>query len=204
MTVTSNPSILLFSLLSVCGSAQNQLYDNFEGNKAVHYVSKTGVLDTAFQNPAPDKINGSARCAKYIRNAKQKYDHIKLRPTGRLSDVTPYASYLGTAPMIKMKIYSTAPIGTMVEIQLGKISNTPYPQGTHSQYQAFTTLTDAWEVLEFRFAEVPAGSETASNEVNQLTLLFDPGSSNRYTFYFDELTGPAITSENLITENKKK
>ena len=204
MTVTHIPSALLFLLLSVYGTAQNQLYDDFEGSRSVHYVSKTGTLDTAFHNPSPDKINGSEKCAKYIRNAKQKYDHIKLRPMGNLTDVTAYASYLGTAPMIKMKVFSTAPIGTMVEIQFGKVSNTPYPQGTHSQYQAFTTVTNAWEVLEFRFAEIPAGSETASNEINQLTLLFDPGSANRYTFYFDELSGPAILSENLITENKKK
>jgi hypothetical protein len=180
------------------------VYDNFEGNSLVIYDSKTGSLDADFKNPAPDQVNGSTFCAKYVRNAKKQYDYLKIKPNGKLSDVTPYASYLGTAPKIKLKIFTDAPVGTLVEIQLGKVSKDPYPQAIHSQYQAYTTTTNAWEELEFVFAQTPAGSETSATEVNMVTLMFDPNSSSRYIFYFDELVGPTIISDVVATEPKKK
>lgn len=204
-----NGLLLLSLFISAAGYSQSQNYDDFEGNKVIHYVAKTGTLDTAFKNPAPDSINKSARCAKYIRNAKHKYDYIKLRPAGTFANVAAYTSFTGGTPAIKMKVYTNAPAGTLVEIQLGKISATPYPAGTHSQFQAFTTVSNRWQELDFRYIQTPAGSETTAEEVNQITIMFDPESGSRYTFYFDDLSGPpvapgALTATNHNTNKKKK
>jgi hypothetical protein len=101
-----------------------------------------------------------------------------------------------------MKIYTSAPVGTLIEILLGsKGRNNEYPAGTNSQYQAYTTVSNAWEVVQFKFSQIPKGSETSTNEVDQLTLLFNPNSLNSDTYYFDEIIGPPLTQDNLETES---
>jgi hypothetical protein len=204
--------LVLISALIFCipeGNSQNQVYDDFEGTKVLRYASKNGVLDTMVNNPAPNEINKSAKCAMYVRNRAQKFDNIKMPLNGIMSDVSAYATYLGIPPKIKMKIYTTAPAGTLVEILLGdKNLNNTYPGGTNSQYQAHTTVTGAWEELEFKFAQIPEGSETPTTGINQVTLLFNPNSASSDTYYFDEISGPAVmVSEKQpekVTEQKKK
>jgi hypothetical protein len=196
-------SAFIFQMTSLL--AQNQTYDDFEGNKSLHYSSKNGVLDTAVKNPAANDVNKSAKCAMYIRNRAQKFDNIKMPLHGKLTDVSPYATYLGVPPKLKMKVYTTAPVGTMIEILLGdKSKNNTYPGGTNSQYQAYTTVSGAWEELEFKFAQIPEGSETPTTGVDQVTLLFNPNSTSSDTYYFDEISGPAIISNTVKPLNTTK
>lgn len=183
------------------------IYDNFEGSKVIHYHEKSGVLDTLVANPAPNKVNTSSTCALYVRNRSKKFDNIKMKLSSNLSDVSPYATYLGEPPKLKMKIYTSAPAGTLVEILLGsKRGNSDYPAGTNSQYQAYTTVTNAWEELEFMFSQIPQGSETATTEIDQVVLLFSPNSSTSDTYYFDEITGPGLvvsTPDKIVQPDNK-
>lgn len=186
-------------------TSQNQTYDDFEGTKVLYYAYKNGVLDTMVQNPAPNDVNKSEKCAMYVRNRAQKFDNIKMPLNGKLTDVSPYATYLGVPPRLKMKIYTTAPVGTLVEILLGdKSKNNTYPGGTNSQYQAHTTVSGQWEELEFKFAQIPEGSETPTNGVDQVTLLFNPNSASADTYYFDEISGPAVIPDNNQKEKEKQ
>ncbi len=190
-------TLLLFAFLIYAGSAnsQSQTYDDFEGKKFVSYGSKNGVMDTVAKNPAPGGLNTSAKCAMYVRNRSKKFDNIKMNVSGKLSDAGTYATYTGIPPKIKLKVYTTAPVGTLVEILLGdKQGNNAYPEGTHSQFQAHTTVSNAWEELEFKFAQIPEGSKTTASQVNQITLLFNPNSSSSDTYYFDDLSGPAVVA----------
>ncbi len=183
------------------------IYDNFEGSKVIHYHEKSGVLDTLAANPAPNKINPSATCALYVRNGSKKFDNIKMKLPSNLSDVSAYATYLGEPPKLKMKIYTSAPAGTLVEILLGsKRGNSDYPAGTNSQYQAFTTVSNAWEELEFKFSQIPQGSETSTTEIDQVVLLFNPNSSTSDTYYFDEISGPGLvvsTPDKIVQPDNK-
>lgn len=184
-----------------------QIYDDFEGTKVVYYAWKNGIIDTTVKNPSPNNINNSSRCAKYIRNKGQKFDNIKMPLNGNLTDISAYTTYSGVPPKLKMKVYTTAPAGTMVEILLGNKSlNNTYPAGTNSQFQAYTSVSGEWEELEFKFAQIPEGSETSSTGVDQVTLLFSPNTNTSDTYYFDEITGPAVISpkpETLIKNQKK-
>lgn len=202
-------SILLFSLFfiqpGVVMNNQPQVYDNFEGDKSLIY-GKNAALDTIAKNPSPNSINKTEKCAKYIRNSTKKFDNIKMSFIGKLSDVSSYATYLGVPPKIKMKIYTNAPVGTLVEILLGsKGRNNEYPEGTNSQYQARTTVSNAWEELEFKFAQIPEGSATSATQIDQLTLLFDPNSVSADIYYFDDITGPSIEkpAAEIIKKNDK-
>jgi hypothetical protein len=188
-------SLVLAALLLITASGYAQeIFDDFEGSSRVNYcVPKNwGKLDTS-ANPAPDKINPSQRCAKYKRS-RQKYDYIKVTPNTRMPEIASYASYDGSAPKITLKVNTNAPPGTLVEIQFGKKTGNAYPEGTHSQFQAYTSVSGEWETLEFKYSQTPKGSETQARHVDQMTLLFAPGTNHTYVFYFDDLTGPASDS----------
>jgi len=190
--------LLLSAILIQAGalSGQSLMYDNFDGNRSVRYDERTGVLDSLAKNPQTNEINGSAKCALYVRNAGKKFDNIKMELPANLIDVSAYATYLGEPLKLKMKIYTTAPVGTLVEILLGRKSgNNDYPAGTNSQYQVYTTVTNAWEQLEFKFSQIPQGSETSTSQIDQVTLLFNPNSSTSDTYYFDEVTGPGLVAK---------
>lgn len=193
--------MLLFSFVLLYANSiisQSVCYDNFEGTKYLFYTEKSGVLDTLAINPAPNFIDSSKMCALYVRNRSKKFDNIKMSLSGKLSNVENYATYLGNPPQITMKIYTAAPVGTLIEILLGsKGRNNEYPAGTNSQYQAYTTVSNAWEVVNFKFSQIPNGSETSFVEIDQITLLFDPNSTNSDTYYFDDITGPPLNKNGI-------
>lgn len=165
-------------------------------------LKKAGKLDSAFLNPAPSSVNSSATCARYERS-RIRFDNIKMSLSGKLTGINAYATYLGTPLKIKLKVFTTAPVGTLVEIHLGKNLGNAYPEGTHSQYQAITTISGKWEELEFKFSQIPKGSQTPATEVNQVTLLFNPYVNSGEMFYFDDLTGPTILNSGAVSSNEK-
>lgn len=201
---------LLLAQLFLSGSlfSQASLYDDFEGHRFVSYGERSGVLDSMAKNPAPNEVNSSARCALYVRNGSKKFDNIKMSLNKSISDVDKYATYLGIPPKFKLKVYTSAPPGTLVEILLGsKKGNNDYPAGTHSQYQAYTKTSNKWEELEFLFSQIPQGSETSAAQIDQVVLLFNPNSSNSDTYYFDDLTGPTLgtpTASNMAVEEQQE
>lgn len=197
---------LLIALFSFSGLIKAQkVYDDFEGNRLLNYGERTGVLDSSAKNPAPNSVNGSSKCGLYVRNGAKKFANIKMSIPQKLTGVDAYATYLGIPPKLKLKVYTSAPVGTLVEILLGsKRGNNDYPAGTHSQYQAYTTKTNEWEELEFKFSQIPQGSETSDTQIDQVVLLFNPNSSTSDTYYFDDLTGPAVAAgaDNLSAPGK--
>src|SRR5687767_716863 len=116
MTTRKNPQFfnkqlknysLIFALCFLHGGlgAQGHVYDNFEGTKVLYYGERFGVLDTAAKNPAPNDVNGSAKCGLYVRNGTKKFANIKMNLPKRITAVEAYATYLGIPPQIKMKVY---------------------------------------------------------------------------------------------------
>jgi hypothetical protein len=180
--------------------SQGVVFDNFEGTKFLYYGERTGVLDTLAKNPAPNKINASEKCGLYVRSGAKKFANIKMNLLQLPGNVAAYATYLGIPPKIKMKVYTSAPPGTLIEVLLGsRNGNNDYPAGTHSQYQAYTTVSNQWEELEFLFSQIPQGSETSASQINQAVLLFNPNSSTSDTYYFDDLRLPAPSETDSVS-----
>jgi hypothetical protein len=187
--------LLCFTVvLMVTGSVRSQMiYNNHEG-KAYHtFGQRNGILDTTAVNPKPCEVNNSETCVKYRRSKEEIYDNIKLELNSSLTNVMSFATYEGNPPKIKMKVFTSAPVGTPIEIQLGKKNEIAYPDGIHSQYEAVTKKQNEWEVIEFMFSQIPEGSKVNDNEVDQITILFAPKSETGFVFYYDDLTGPELT-----------
>ncbi|MGZ4049655.1 MAG: T9SS type A sorting domain-containing protein, partial [Bacteroidia bacterium] len=144
-------------------------------------------------------VNSSTLCGMYVRDSASNYDNMKIYPNSKLVDVSPYATF--TSLKIKMKIYSTAPVGTVVQLQLGSKNDDTYPAGVNSEYLASTSVKNAWQILTFDFWQIPSGSMVASTDVDKFVLLYHPGSYERDTMYFDDLTGPELAANSIQTES---
>lgn len=180
------PVFLLFQ-----HSPAQQNYNDFEGNSVAGFGPHTGILDSLALNPDVMFINMSARCAKYIR-AKIPYDNLNIYPHSKLDNVTPWAANSIPTPKIKIKVYTNAPVGTVILLQLGSRNDNAYPSGVHSEYLTMTSAQNGWQELEFNFWQMPLGSLVSPDNVDKIVLLLDPGNNSNYTMFFDDLTGPNL------------
>jgi hypothetical protein len=177
------------SILAITKAASGQHnYCDFEGNKSISFAFWNGQLDTMKPNPATNPVNISAHCGKYIRDTA-RYDNIVMLPYSTLMDVTPYAIAGTGAPKFQLKVYSSAPAGMRVDLNIGARSNTVYPAGIHSIYSATTTTQHAWELLTFNFVQTPPGSSTTPTSIDKILLFFHPNSHVKDTIYFDDPSG---------------
>lgn len=181
----------IFSLIIIQNVTGQQNYCDFEGSKVISFGLSTGILDSFAFNPGPDSINTSSFCAKYYRNTSV-YDIIRLYPDMKLTDVSSYANNSTQAPKTTMKVYSSAPVGSQIQLQLGKKSIDSFPAGTHSSYVTTTTVQNAWQEVTFYYYESPAGSMVLPTEIDKIILLFNPLSTSMEIIYFDDLSGPPL------------
>jgi hypothetical protein len=193
----------LLALFFFTGAASFAQQNYTDDKRFRRFGPRNGVLDSASVNPSKTELSRDESVIKYDRSNSVTYDNIKIYPTRRLADVSAYATHTGNPPKIKMKVYSNAPPGTRVEIQLGKKGDDSYPGGVHSQYQALTTTRNQWEELTFQFTEIPQGSHVAPTDIDKITLLFDPNSNSSYTFYFDDLIAPPMAPDNTVSKQEQ-
>jgi hypothetical protein len=182
--------ILLFVLFPKGHAQQN--YNDFEGGKYSFFGFYSGTLDSMSLNPAPNPVDSSVHCAKYIRDNATLYDNLQIHPNNELVDISPYANGGISAMKITMKLYTTAPVGTMIQLQLGSSSIPSYPAGVHSEYMAITTAQNAWQNVTFNFSQITPGGTVSPTNIDKIVMLFRPNSNTSDTVYFDDLTGPSI------------
>ena len=143
------------------------------GTTARHFFDFESAIMTSLPNPDIDVDNGSANVGKIVRYLGAPYGGSKITFTNNLDFVN--------SPVITMKVWTSAPIGTNVTLKAEK----PF---WGEERSAQTTKTEEWETLSFDFTNAPTDMPT-------LALLFDfvAGSSNvgdgsaTSTFYFDEI-----------------
>ena len=185
------------ALLAVGPHASAQtLYDNFENTRLVSYPVAQGTFTQNAANPGSTAVNSSPTCALYTRDGGQQYAVIVVKPNNaRMADVSAYSA--GTK-RISVKFRSPA-VGVVVQavLQNGTKSNTnKYPEGKYAgDFQATTTVANAWEILTFTFTAAGAGNfdpTVTATDIDQMVLLVAPNSSNAATYYLDDLTGPEL------------
>jgi beta-glucanase (GH16 family) len=160
------------------------VYEDFESNRTLTYAG-TGTLTPAVANPGSAAPNTSAKVGKYVRAASQQYDvlNIKQLPIDNAND------FVVGRKKIYVDVYTTAPVGSKVTIQLENstvTTSTNFPSGRHSAYRAFTTVQNRWETLEFDYEQTLDGG-TSVLSINNVAVLFQPSSYTGDTYYFDNV-----------------
>ncbi|MDF1697755.1 MAG: T9SS type A sorting domain-containing protein [Saprospiraceae bacterium] len=149
---------------------------------------ESGVVDTDFlnfggasasviSNPQMDDDNPSPTVCQIVRDGGDFWAGSKIFIEETID--------LSTEWHISMKVYTTAPIGTRIKLELENASGR-----TNLDY--LTTSTGTWETASWNFYG-------QANDYNRIQVMFDFGNigdgSTTSTFLFDDVmqvTGPAI------------
>lgn len=142
------------------------------------FTNFDGGTGTRVANPASGGINTSANVGRMVRNGGQVWAGAYLTITANVD--------FSVNPVICMKVYTTAPIGTNVSFKMEGCGG-----GCSNEIAAFTSFSGTWETLCWDFT----GSPTI---YNRLVLLFDLGNigngSSASTFFFDDIEQLVVLS----------
>jgi len=167
-------TLMMVVLMVSFGYSQVSLPIDFEGGTPVtaDFTDFDGGVATVEANSVSGGINTSATVAKLVRNGGEVWAGSKIALTSTL-DFT-------TDNKIRMNVYTDAPIGTAVAF---KIEN--FDGSLFVEVPGVTTVTGAWETLEWDFTGAPAAT------YDNLVFLFDLGNvgdgTATSTFYFDDI-----------------
>ena len=174
---------LLLSLFVFSVGFSQSLPIDFEGDVTTSdFVNFDGGIATVTANPSMSGINNSNTVAQIVRDGGATYGGSKILLDDNLD--------FSVLTKITMKVYTTAPVGTVVKF---KLEGT----GTAVDVDAFTTVSGTWETLEWVFVGT-------ANDLNEIVFMFDFGNlgdgTASSTFYFDDVeqvmgpTAPVPTS----------
>lgn len=148
-------------------------------------LSNTGTYSVV-DNPLAAGVNTSALSARYIRNSLEQYDIIAYKTSG-IADAD---SYTSKTKKFYIDVYTAAPIGTQLILQLENSSvatSSNYPLGRHSRYLGTTTVQNQWQRIALEMLDAPDPS-AAANSVDKLVLLFASNTFTGDTFYYDNFS----------------
>ena len=160
----------LLILLSINLGFSQSLPIDFEGDvSTTDFVDFDGGTGIVTSNPNPSGINTSSSVGQIIRDGGAIFGGSKILLTNNLD--------FSVLTKLTMKVYTTAPVGTTVKFKLEG-------SGPAVDVDAFTTVSGAWETLEWIFVGT-------ANNLNELVFMFDFGNigdgTATSTFYFDDV-----------------
>ncbi|MCP2028282.1 beta-glucanase (GH16 family) [Flavobacterium sp. HSC-32F16] len=173
-----------------------KIQEDFQTNRNVVYGNKTGVLTEAVANPSATGINTSALVGRYVRNSSELYDVFNIKNVV----ISNANDYVYGRKRISFDLYTSAPVGTKVSLQLENSNVTTainYPLGRHSGYKATTTVQNKWETIEFEFEKI-IDPNTSALTINNVALLFESNSNSGATYYFDNLLTRATPEKPIV------
>ncbi len=161
---------LVLSLFTIAFGFSQSLPFNFEGDvTTADFVDFDGGTATVVANPSVSGINTSNTVARIVRDGGAIFAGAKILLTDNLD--------FSVLTKISMKVYTTAPVGTTVKFKLEG-------GGPSVDFNAITTVTGAWETLEWIFVGTP-------NNLNEIVFMFDYGNigdgTANSTFFFDDI-----------------
>jgi len=159
---------LTFLFLSLFAQGQSLPIDFESDVTSSDFVDFDGGEGSVVENPQSDAINSSDKVGKIVRDGGAIWAGSKIP----LDDNIDFS----LNSTIVMKVFTTAPVGTIVKFKLEGSGQT--------ERDAKTTVSNAWEELKWDFTSTP-------NNLNELVFMFDFGSTGNgaesSTFYFDDV-----------------
>ena len=141
------------------------------------FINFSGSTASIISNPQIDGINTSNTVCQIVRDGGEYYAGSKIFIDSPID--------LSTLWHISMKVYTTAPVGTRIKLELENVSG-----ATSLDY--LTTVSGAWETASWNF-------DGQANDYDRIQFLFDFGNvgdgTTTSTFLFDDVqqfAGPAI------------
>ncbi len=167
-------------------------FENFDEPATVTLANTTGTLNEV-SNPAANPVNSSAVSGEYVRNSGELYDLIVYQT----NNITNASQYVQKEKKFYIDIYTTAPVGTEIILQLETDNATAsnFPAGRHSRYGATIKENNNWQRLEFNLLDRPDAS-AADTGITSMILLFNSNSYTGDTYYYDNLDSYNVETGN--------
>ncbi len=154
------------------------------GQVDTDFLNYNGAIASIIPNPQMDSNNMSNTVAQVVRSGGEYFAGSKVFLDNTID--------LSTLWQISMKVYTTAPVGTRIKLELENASGT-----TNLDY--LTTVSGAWETATWNF-------DGKANDYDRIQFLFDFGNvgdgTTTSTFLFDDIkqeTGPPIPEPTATT-----
>ncbi|MDH3652092.1 MAG: glycoside hydrolase family 16 protein, partial [Saprospiraceae bacterium] len=157
--------------------------ENFDDPANIEFNFASGAFSDEVANPGASEINDSPLCGKYDRNVAETFD-VLIYDVDILTDVAPY---LTDDKRFFIDVYTDAPVGTTILMQLENDTRSQpqnFPSGRHSRFEARTSIQGAWERLHLTLLDQP-DPNTPNTAIDQIVFLFASNTSSSNTFYFD-------------------
>ncbi|WP_375418938.1 T9SS type A sorting domain-containing protein [uncultured Hymenobacter sp.] len=181
------------------------LLDNYENTRLVAYLPlpDQGVLTENVANPAVSAGNNSPTVASFVRaSSTAQYSTIAIRTkSGKFADVSAYRT---GGQRLSLKFLSPGP-GTRVLMVFQDFAKVDYPAGNYAGdfFATTTAAANTWETLTFEFEPGTSGVSfdptVMATDIDQIALIFAPGTDSGATFFFDDLMGPALAGTATAT-----
>ena len=179
--------------------------EDFENNRHLNYVEKSGEFVSDNPNVAPALMGGmydgvanpyteganpSARCGMYMRNAVETYDYFIALPAGGFTNLNDYTSGQNFFTLdVWSPEDSTNIIISFENREIAQLDPDSI-DGVHSRFEGYTTVSGAWQTLNFSFKDFP-DLNISEDQIDQMVLLVNSGQvDNDVTIYFDNFIGP--------------
>ena len=147
------------------------------GVVSTDFLNFNGATADVISNPFVDSENPSSTVCQIVRDGGDYWAGSKIFLTDPID--------LSSMWHISMKVYTTAPIGTRIKLELENSSGS-------SNLDKLTTVSGAWETINWNF-------DGQANDYDRIQLMFDFGNIGDGTetsvFLFDDIkqiSGPAI------------
>ncbi len=161
-------TLLLFILTCTIATAQSLPIDFESTITTTDFIDFDGGIATVIPNPQPNGINTSSTVAQIVRDGGTIWSGSKIELAANLD--------FSSNSSISMKVFTTAPVGTIVKFKLegnGQIER-----------DVATTVSGEWEEMTWDFTGTPM-------DFNQVVFMFDFGNvgdgSETSTFLFDDV-----------------
>jgi len=167
-------------------------FENFDNPGRVNLEFVSGDFEDEVANPAPNEVNSSNLVGKYTRNSSAQFDVFVYG----ISDLGNSAVYLNNEKKFYIDIYTSAPVGTSILLQLenSNLATPPnFPTGRHSRFEVITTVQNEWERLEFQFLDQP-DANVPDASITQFIILFAPNTTTNDVYHFDNFDSYAIST----------
>lgn len=190
--------------------------EDFENNRHLSYVEKSGEFSSDNPNFAPalmggmyngvanpdmSGINTSPRCGSYTRNAVETYDYFIALPAGGFTNLNDFTSGENFFTLdVWSPEESTSFILSFENREIAQIDPDSL-DGVHSRFEAFTSVANAWQTITFSFLDFPDANIT-ENQIDQMVMLINNGQENNaVTVYFDNFIGPDFGCDGINPNN---
>ncbi|TSE06004.1 family 16 glycosylhydrolase [Aquimarina algiphila] len=155
---------------------------NYDGINQLTNFFQNGVYTENVTNPGSNSINNSTNAAKYVRGSTETYDVVSFN-TAAIENSGPF---IRGEHIFFMDVYTAAPAGTEISLSLENQANSEndFPAGRNSQFSGVVKEQNTWHTIAFSYSSAPDAG-TSNFSINEISILFDPGSNTSETYYFD-------------------